>query len=340
MDRKENLPLPHVSVLMPVRNEESFILRSLGAVLAQDYPPDLMEVIVADGMSTDSTRALVESVGAKHPNVRLVDNPGLIAPTGLNAATREATGDIIIRVDGHCEIACDYVANCVRHLMYDGVDGVGGSWRTVGETRAAQSIAIAVASRFGVGNNPFRITFDQDLLVDTIPFPAYLRRTVDRAGPYDEETVRDQDDEYNYRIRDAGGKLLQAADVYSVYYSRSSLKSLATQYFQYGFWKVRVAQKHPRRMQPRHFMPALFVGGLIGIGLFAPFFRMARRLLLLISGLYLIANIAVSVSLALKRGARHLLLLPPTFAAMHVSYGAGFLAGLVRFAGTWREDRR
>lgn len=336
----ENLPLPHVSVLMPVRNEESFILRSLGAVLSQDYPPELVEVIVADGMSTDSTRSLLESVGAKHPNVRLVDNPGLIAPTGLNAATREAKGDIIIRVDGHCEIARDYVANCVRHLMCDGVDGVGGSWRTVGETRVAQSIAIAVASRFGVGNNPFRITFDQDLLVDTIPFPAYLRRTVERAGPYDEELVRDQDDEYNYRIRDAGGKLLQAADVYSVYYSRSSLKSLAIQYFQYGFWKVRVAQKHPRRMKPRHFIPALFVGSLIVSGFLAPFFRVARRLLILVSGLYLMANIAVSVSLSLKKGGRHLLLLPPAFVTMHVSYGAGFLAGLVRLSGKWRAKQR
>lgn len=328
---------PFVSVLMPVRNEESFILQSLGAVLAQDYPSELVEVIVADGLSTDSTRALVESVRTQHANVRLVDNPGLIAPTGLNVATREARGDIIIRVDGHCEIAPDYITNCVRHLMHDGVDGVGGSWRTVGETPVAQSIAIAVASRFGVGNNSFRTKFDENLLVDTIPFPAYLRQTVEKTGPYDEELIRDQDDEYNYRIRDAGGRLLQAGDVYSVYHSRGSLRSLATQYFQYGYWKVRVAQKHPRRMRPRHFIPALFVAGLIASGLLAPFIRTARLLFALMAGLYTVANLAVSTSLALKKGGRHLRLLPSAFAAMHLGYGAGFLVGLVKFAGKWRE---
>ena len=325
---------------MPVRNEESFILQSLGAVLAQDYPSDLVEVIVADGLSKDSTRELVESVRVQHPNVRLVDNPGLIAPTGLNVATREATGDVIVRVDGHCEIAPDYITNCVRHLTKDGVDGVGGSWRTVGETPAAQSIAIAVASRFGVGNNSFRTKFDQDLLVDTIPFPAYLRQTVEKAGPYDEELIRDQDDEYNYRIRDAGGKLLQAGDVYSVYHSRGSLRSLATQYFQYGFWKVRVAQKHPGRMKPRHFIPAIFVASLILSGLLAPFVRTARLIFAAVIGLYSIANIAVSASLALKKGGRHMRVLPAAFAGMHLGYGAGFLLGLLKFADKWGESRK
>jgi glycosyltransferase involved in cell wall biosynthesis len=237
--------LPLVSVLMPVRNEAVYIERSLNAILAQDYPSDLLEIVIADGMSTDGTREKVLGFQEKHPGIRLLDNPGLIAPKALNVATAAAHGSILVRVDGHCEIAPDYVSNCVRHLLMDGVDGVGGSVETIGEDRSAAAIAAAMSSVFGVGGSAFRTIKDTTMLADTIPFPAYTREIVAKAGPYDEAMVRDQDDEYNYRIRKLGGKLLLAADVRSRYYSRASLKSLWRQYFQYGYWKARVLWKHP-----------------------------------------------------------------------------------------------
>src|SRR6266446_5529974 len=126
------IDLPLVTIIMPVRNEAGFIARSLDAVLAQNYPSARLEVIVADGMSTDSTRGIVQSLQRQHSNLHLIENSGKTAPTGLNAALRgQIKGEIIIRVDGHCEIARDYVSKCVNHLRQDNVDGVGGPIETI-----------------------------------------------------------------------------------------------------------------------------------------------------------------------------------------------------------------
>jgi succinoglycan biosynthesis protein ExoA len=328
-----------VSVIMPVRNEAAFIVRSLGAVLAQDYPPDRLEVIVADGQSTDGTREQVQALQGRHPNLHLIDNPGRIVPTGLNAALRVARGDIIIRVDGHCEIAPDYVRNCVAHLKAGQAECVGGPIETIGEGPTAQAIAIAMGSPFGVGNSAFRVGHNRDRYVDTVAFPAYTRALLEQTGPFDEELVRNQDDEHNYRLRAMGNRILLAPDVRARYYSRASLRSLCRQYFQYGFWKVRVLQKHPRQMQPRQFVPPAFVAALLTSALLAPFFHWSRWALALTGGAYLAANVTAAVYAAARHGWRHLPLLPLVFAALHLSYGLGFLAGLVRFWNRWRDRR-
>ncbi|HMX29180.1 MAG TPA: glycosyltransferase family 2 protein, partial [Blastocatellia bacterium] len=222
--------MPFVTVVMPVRNEADYIAGSLGAVLDQDYPPELMEIIVADGMSTDSTREVVRSLQSRFPNLRLIDNPGKIAPTGLNRAIAEARGEIIARVDGHCEIAPDYIRRSVEHLQSGEADGVGGPIETIGETAMATVIATAMSSTFGVGGSAFRTVKGKTMLADTIAFPTYTREIIERGGDYDEELVRNQDDEYNYRLRKMGAKLLLAADVQSLYYSRGTIKKLFKQY--------------------------------------------------------------------------------------------------------------
>lgn len=332
-------PVPFVSVVMPVRNEAGFIARSLGSVLGQDYPSARMEVIVADGMSDDATRDLVRAAAGRDPRVRLVDNPGRIAPTALNAALSVARGEIVVRVDGHCEIAPDYVSRCVAHLSSDEADGVGGPLETIGETPVADVIALAMSSRFGVGGAPFRTRKGWSGLVDTVAFPAYTRAAVELAGPYDEELVRNQDDEYNYRLRSRGARILLAADVRARYYSRGTLGSLFRQYFQYGLWKVRVLQKHPGQMRPRQFVPPLFAALLLAGTLAAPVSAGARLALLVLVAAYAAANLAASVSAGSRGPFPGVFLLPAAFATLHVSYGFGFLAGLVRFAGRWRNRR-
>src|SRR5258706_11536805 len=179
--------VPFVSVLMPLRNEASFIRRSVGAVLAQDYPLDRMEVIIADGLSDDGTRNVIEALRLQNPNVRLIDNPGKIVSTGLNAASRVARGEIIIRVDGHCEIASDYVRRCVSHLSAADIDAVGGPLETIGETYTAKAIAAAMSSTFGVGGSAFRVGVKNARFVDTVAFPGYRREKTHRAGPSDQE---------------------------------------------------------------------------------------------------------------------------------------------------------
>lgn len=330
--------LPFLSVIMPIRNEGGVIRKSLEAVLAQDYAQDRMEIFVVDGMSTDDTRQVVLSMQSRFLNIILLDNPGKIVPIGMNIAIRRARGDIFVRVDGHCTIARDYVRRCVEHLQNDGVDGVGGPVHTVGTTPVARVIALAMSSTFGVGGSTFRTTVNRTMLADTVPFPAYTRAIVQRAGPYDEELVRNQDDEYNYRLRKLGAKLLLASDVMSEYYSRSSLRSLWRQYYQYGYWKVRVLQKHPRQMSARQFVPATLVLSLVAAAvLCVPAPAAGLFTLGVIICTYLGANVLASL-LTARGGNRDVLpLLPVTFAALHFSYGLGFLAGLVKFRNRWGD---
>ena len=330
---------PFVTVVMPVRNERAYLERSLGSVLAQDYPADRVEVLVADGRSTDGTREALEGYARANARVRIVDNPaGIVAP-GLNRALREAKGDVVVRVDGHCEIATDYVRRAVAHLQAREAEGVGGPLETVGETFVARVIARAMSSGFGVGGSAFRTRRDATELVDTVAFPAYTREILERAGPFDEELVRNQDDEYNYRLRAMGARVLLAADVRSRYWSRGTIRKLARQYFQYGYWKVRVLQKHPAQMKARQFVPPVFVGSLLLAGAAAPAFPFARILLAAGAALYGAANLAASVASRADLGWRGVPPLAVSFAALHFAYGLGFLTGLVRFANRWGDRK-
>ena len=328
-----NTRLPLVTVVLPIRNEGPFIARCLDALVKQDYPTDRMEVVIADGMSTDGTRDIVAAACARHAAWRMIDNPGRIVPTGLNAAIADARGEIVVRVDGHCEVSPDYVTRCVHHLQH-GSDAVGGPLETIGASKMAQAIALAMGSSFGVGNSAFRTSSGKTMYVDTVAFPAYTRAVLDRLGPFDEELVRNQDDEYNYRLRKAGGRILLAADVRSRYFSRSSIKSLWRQYFQYGYWKVRVLQKHPRQMCARQFVPPVFAAVLAGAALASPFAALAAWLLIAVLGSYLLANAYASTRVA-RGGVGVLRLVSVAFATLHVAYGSGFLYGLVRFFPRW-----
>jgi succinoglycan biosynthesis protein ExoA len=202
----------------------------------------------------------------------------------------------------------------------------------------AKAIAIGMSSPFGVGNSAFRTISGKSMLVDTAPFPAYTRKIIERAGLYDEELVRNQDDEYNYRIRELGGKILLAEDVHSTYFSRGSLKSLWRQYFQYGFWKVRVLQKHSRQMSLRQFVPPFFVLALFGSILLA-LSPICHPLSLITPLLYLAVNIFVSMNTACKHGWQYFPPLPFIFAILHLSYGLGFLVGMLRFAHRWKDKQ-
>jgi succinoglycan biosynthesis protein ExoA len=327
-----------VSILLPIRNEAEYIERGLQAILDQDYPATRMELLIADGMSTDDTRKIINEFASLYPqlDIRIIDNPGKIVPIGLNIALRQAKGKIIIRVDGHCIIAPDYVRKCVDHLERDHIDGVGGPMESIGETQMAETIAVGMSSPFGVGNSGFRTTSGKSRLADTVPFPAYTREIIGSVGLYDEELVRNQDDEYNYRIREAGGKILLADDVRSTYFSRASLKGLWTQYYQYGNWKVRVFQKHPYQMSLRQFVPPAFVLALL-LSILLLFLPIPRSLSFFIPILYLFVNLLASILTASKRGWHHLPLLPITFTILHISYGIGFIEGFVKFWNRWGD---
>ena len=327
----------HVTIIMPIRNEAAFITHSLGAVLAQEYPAECMEILVVDGMSDDGTRQIVERLRKAHAehSIRLLDNPGRIVPTGFNIALDEARGDVIIRVDGHCEISPNYVRRCVELLEETGAECVGGALVTVGEGVIAQSIALAQSSPFGVGGVAFRTGVGEGRHVDTLAFGAYRRELFERIGGFDEELVRNQDDEFNFRLTQGGGRIWLDPSIQSRYYSRSSLPTLWRQYYQYGFYKVRVIQKRNAVPSWRHLVPATFVLALLASLLAASLTR-RPRLALIVAGPYALANGAASVATGWGKGAA-LSLLPLVYAILHLSYGLGFLHGLWYWRDRWQE---
>ena len=327
---------PIVSVVMPIRNEAGYIGGTLQAVLDQDYPADAMEVLVVDGMSTDHTREIVRDLQARHPNIRLIDNPSKIVPTGLNKAISGARGEIIIRVDGHTTIAPDYIRQCVEALQRTGADNVGGRMDAVGSTLFGKAVAAATSTPFGVGGSHFHYS-NREEWVDSVYMGAWRREVFGKVGLFDEELVRDQDDEFNYRLRKHVGKILLTPRIKSVYTVRSQPKALWKQYYQYGYWKVRVFQKHPRQMSPRHFAPLILVLGLLVSALLAMVAPPWGRILFGAAlGLYLAANLAASLMTAARTSWSYLPYLPVAFAALHFGYGLGFLVGLVKFARRWR----
>ncbi|MDM8543762.1 glycosyltransferase family 2 protein [Desulfococcaceae bacterium HSG9] len=326
-----------VTVIMPIRNEAEYIERSMRSVLTQDYPSDQMEVLVADGMSDDGTRAIVSKIinDNKQIPIKLIDNPAQTVPPALNMGLRYAQGQIIILIGGHCEITSDYVSKCVKALQSTGTDCTGGTIITIGETVTAQAIALAQSSFFGVGGVAFRIGQAKPGYVDTLAFGAYRRNVFKRIGHFDEDLVRNQDDEFNFRLIQAGGKIWLDPSIQSVYYSRASLIKLGSQYFQYGFYKVRVMQKRRGVPSWRHLVPGIFVLT-FAAAILISMITTDLFWFLAIAGPYCLANLIASFWTGRKK-MRLLPLLPLAFTTLHFSYGSGFIWGIWRFRKNFRE---
>ncbi len=330
-----NSKTPFVSVILPIRNEAAHIERCLESVCAQDYPADRMEILVTDGMSGDGTRAIVAREAAHDERLRLIDNPQRIVPTGLNRAIRQARGQVILRVDGHTVLARDYVRLCVQALSETGADNVGGRMHAEGEGPIARAIVLATSSPFGVGGARFHYA-NSSGWVDTVYLGAYRREVFDRIGLFDEELVRNQDDEFNFRLVRAGGKIWLDTSIHSTYFSRSTLRGFWKQYLEYGFWKVRVIQKHQRPASWRHLVPGLFVLALIGSLIYGAMAGTPLAFLLVVLP-YSLASLSTSLWTAARRGWQFAPILPLAYATMHVAYGVGFWAGIIRF-GLFRRS--
>jgi succinoglycan biosynthesis protein ExoA len=336
-DDSNNLNRPFVSVIMPVRNEEDHIARSLGSLLDQTYPHSRMEIVVADGMSVDTTRSVVTSIAKNSAiAVKIVDNEKMTAAAGLNCALARSGGEIIIRIDGHCEVDPDYVSSCVDLLVSRRAEGVGGPIETIGETERARSIATAMSSSFGVGGSAFRTVDDREMYTDTVAFPGYTRKVIERVGPFNEELVRDQDDEYNFRIRKDGGRILLSPKIRSRYYSRGTFRSLWRQYYQYGYWKVRLLQMHPRQMSLRHFVPAVFVSSLLFLAAGSTISNVLRVAFACTILAYATANFLSAFQVA-KESPKSIPAVMWSVIILHTSYGCGFLVGLARFWRKWNK---
>lgn len=324
--------LPFVSVVLPVRNEGRAFAATLETIAAQDYPASRMEVLVSDGMSDDATRDVVRELAARDPRFRLIDNPGRIVPHAMNRAIEAARGEFIVRVDGHTRIASDYVSRCVAAWRESGAACVGGRMDAVGATAVGRLVALATSSPFGVGNSHFHYG-TTPRFTDSVYLGAWPRAILTRLGGFDEEMVRDQDDELNYRLRKHGGRVWLDPSIRSSYTPRGDVRRLWRQYYQYGYWKVRVLQKHPTMLSARHFVPSAFVLAGTAAAVAALFTTWGRVAFAAGTALYLAGAFVAALRLAAKP--RERAVLPAVFFILHAAYGSGFLVGLVRFAGHW-----
>jgi len=325
---------PFVTVIIPCRNEQNFIGKCLDSVLKSDYDQERIEILIADGMSDDQTRSVLKTFSDKHKCIRVFDNPEKIVPTALNTGIRAARGEVVIRMDAHNIYPEDYISKCVEYLLKYEVDNVGGIWITMpgGGTAVARMIALALSHPFAVGNAYYRIGSKTPRYVDTVPFGCYRRDVFDRIGLFDEELIRNQDDEFNLRLLKNGGKILLAPEIVSSYYARDSLKKLWRMYFQYGYFKPLVVKKIGRVLTVRQLIPAIFVVVLI-LSLLLSFFIAPFSYLFGSAVLvYLLVSFGFSFRIAYKEGfgLRHLLL-PVTFAVIHFAYGLGYLKGIFNF---------
>lgn len=320
-----------VSAIAPCRNERAAIDAFCACVLAQKLPPGWrMELLVADGMSDDGTRDTLAEWAGRTPCLKLIDNPGRIVSTGLNAALKQARGEVIVRLDIHTQFAPDYIAECLMALQRSGADNVGGPWVADGKGETGSAIAAAFQSRWVVGGARSRdTTYEGE--VDTVYLGCWPRASFDRFGDFDEALVRNQDDEHNLRIRLGGGRIWQSGQIRSAYRPRDSLAALFMQQRQYGYWRPFVMKKHGQPGSVRQLIPMVFVAACLVSVLALPWSWGPLAALMLAYGLYLAV-----VSVQTARQAHELSMisrLPPVIAAYHVGYGIGTWQGVIDLAG-------
>ena len=319
-----------LSVICPIYNEEKHIAACLDSILRQDFPKEELEVLLVDGMSTDRTREIVQQYTAQYPFIFLLDNPKRIVPTGLNIGIRVAQGEVIIRLDAHAIYPDNYFSALVDRLYALNADNVGGLCRTLPakDTPMCEAIAAALSSPFGMGDSHFRIGTNKEMQVDTVPFGCFRREVFDKIGYFDEELVRNQDDEFNGRIIKFGGHIYLIPSVVIDYYGRDSIGKVSKMFYQYGLFKPLVNKKLGNPASVRQFFPFFFVLGLI-IGLIlslaSTFFR-----ILYIAVLALYIFLAAYYSIRQVKGLKRIFLLMGTFFVIHVSYGWGYLRGMIK----------
>ncbi len=330
-----------ISLIVPCYNEQASIGLLLEAIRKQTYELDEIEIIIADGMSDDGTRDAIQDYAAQHPelNIRLIDNPQRIIPAALNTAIRVAEGGVIIRLDAHSAPKSDYVERCLDVLEKTGAANVGGVWEIQSsvDTWMARSIAAAASHPLGAGDARYRISGEPGP-VDTVPFGAFRKEWLEKVGPFNEELLTNEDYEYNVRIRNAGGLIWFDPSIRSIYFARPDLRSLARQYWRYGFWKVRMLRLYPGTLRWRQALPPMFVlAAFILAGLTFPF-PLARLLLTVQLGAYLLVTIFAGFLESIRRKDMGLILgLPPAIWTMHFSWGAGFLWSVLKGAPEGRH---
>ena len=329
----DNLPL--VSIVVLCRNEEEFIGKCLDSLLANDYPKDRLEVLVADGMSQDGTRNIVESYSEKHACVKLVDNPKRIPATAANEGIKAAKGDLVMIAGAHALYPTDYVSKCAEYSeKYPAADNVGGVRLTEprDNTTLGKSIAYVSSHVFGAGPATYHRAGTSPSWVDSVWGGCYRKEVFERLGLYNETLTVGEDREFNLRLRGFGGKILQVPEIKCTYYARSKLRDFCRWAFRMGFWPFHANKLLARRiLAPRNLAPiALIVSLFLSLGISA-YFPAGWYLLGGIVCAYLLGAVASSTTLAMREHKlRYLVVAPLIFGVTHALYAMGSIYGVLK----------
>ncbi len=317
---------PRVTIAMPAFNEEHYIEACIASVQAQDYPAHLIEILVADGRSTDRTREILARLAVADPRIQMIDNPDKLQAAGLGLMVKAATGDVIVRMDVHCEYAPDYVRACVETLEKTGADNVGGAQRARAKTPFQRALCAALGSPLGVGGAKYRSP-ESEGFVDTVFLGAFRRKVFELVGLWDPKAITNEDSELNQRILESGGQIYLARDIVVHYYPRGDFKSLATQYYKYGRGRARTLLKLGRFTNLRPMIPFGMVVGAATLLALPPLWPVAAAAFTT----YALASGVEAVRLGRHVGVAAIPTVWAIFPTLHASHGAGFAAGLWQY---------
>ncbi|HBF87355.1 MAG TPA: hypothetical protein DDX39_01845 [Bacteroidales bacterium] len=323
-----------VSIIIPCRNEEKFISNVLENILSQTYDKSKLEVIVADGISDDCTADIVKEFADKYSFIKLISNPYKIVPHALNMAIKASVGEVIIRMDAHSEYPSTYIERLVECLFSLNADNVGGVWINTPNSNSTKDISIAeaLACPFGIGNAHYRTGTKEIKQVDTVPFGCYKREIFEKIGFFDQDLVRNQDDEFNARLIKNGGKIFLIPDVEIVYYPRKTIGKLIKMFYQYGLFKPLVNKKVGSPATTRQLVPPLFFLFLLTIPITLFFGKTLFLISLIFLSFYVLTNLIFSLLLSIKKHRLIMLfVLPIIFFSIHISYGYGYIVGIFKF---------
>ncbi len=321
--------LPKVSIIIPCRNEEKYIGKCLDSLVKLDYPKNLLEVFVCDGLSSDNTKEIVSNYKILFPFIKLLINEKQTAPYAMNRGISESRGDIIVILGAHTELFPNYIKACLDAFNKDpNIGCVGGFVENVPENSTSEIISFAMSSPFGVGNVHFR-TGKSEGYVDTVGPGAYKREVFEKSGVFDVELTRNQDDEFNFRIQKDGFRIYLFGVKIARYFVRASYRKLFRQYYQYGYWKVYVNKKHKTITTIRQIIPFLFILFLINIipSYFYCNFVFLSSLLLLF--FYFVSGFVFAYKI--RGSLLNVFRIFFCFGILHISYGLGYLHGLIIF---------
>ena len=306
-----------VSVILPVLNEERYLEKSVSAILAQEYSGEI-EVVLAIGPSKDRTLEVAQKIVQSDSRVKIVENPTGRTAAGLNLAIKNSRNPIIIRVDGHANIAKDYISIAVDVLNKTGAVNVGGIMAAEGQTEFERAVARAMRSPLGVGAAKFH-TGGGAGEVDTVYLGVFKREALEAIGGFDEHFTRAQDWEMNFRLRQNGGKIYFDPRLHVTYRPRRTLNALAKQYFEYGRWRRVVSRTHKGTINLRYLAPPFTVAGTVTsliAGIFNP-------ILFIPAGIY--GAFLLLASAAIGESIKERIYLPSILFTMHMSWGIGFI---------------